>query len=62
MVKFQELNCNSLDEYLECFYDKLLPTNHNFTYFVNWEKVFSKLKKHLVPINILNIFNSCYSI
>lgn len=57
MVKFQELNCNSLDEYLECFYDKLLPTNHNFTYFVNWEKVFSKLKKQLVPINILNSLN-----
>ncbi|WP_409199014.1 type II restriction endonuclease [Methanobrevibacter acididurans] len=57
MVKFNELNYSSLNEYYGDFYKTLLPTNHTFNFFVNWDKVFTKVKKNVVEINILNSLN-----
>lgn len=54
MVKYEKLGYNNLDEYYEDFKATLIPTNHTFDYFVNWDKIFKKIEKNVVEINILN--------
>lgn len=57
MVLYNKFDCNNFNEYLDTFNKTLLSTNHNFTYFVNWDKVYTNVKKNVVEINILNSLN-----
>lgn len=54
MVKYNELGYDSLEEYLNDFFSTSLITNHTFDYFVDWDKVYSNVKDHLIEIQILN--------
>lgn len=54
MVKYQNLGFNSEDKYYEHFVNTLLPTNHDFNFFVDWDKVFGNIEENSVPIYILN--------
>lgn len=54
MVKYEKLGFNSQEEYLNCFYNTLLTTNHSFDYFVNWDKIYKKVEDHLIELSILN--------
>jgi type II restriction enzyme len=54
MVNYEDLGYASLNEYLNDFFKTSLTTNHTFDYFVNWEKVYSNVKEHIVEIQILN--------
>lgn len=47
MVLYDKLGYSTYDEYKNDFIDSLLVTNHNFNYFVNWEKIYEKLRKIL---------------
>ena len=57
MVLYDKLGYSTYDEYRDNFIDSLLVTNHNFNYFVNWEKIYEKLRKNLTEISILNGLN-----
>lgn len=57
MVLYDNLGYDSIDSYFKDFNDTLLITNHNFDYFVNWDKVYSNLKENLTEISILNSLN-----
>lgn len=57
MVLYKKLGYNSIEEYQKDFINELLVTNHNFDYFVNWEKVYSNVKTNLTEISILNSLN-----
>lgn len=54
MVNLTKLSYNNIEEYNQDFLDSLLKTNHTHDFFVDWNKVFKKLEKNLVEINILN--------
>ena len=54
MVKYEVLGYTSQEEYKEDFFNNLLPTNHSFNYFVNWNKVFKNVKQYSIEISILN--------
>ncbi|MBE6494588.1 MAG: type II restriction endonuclease [Methanobrevibacter olleyae] len=41
--------------------NSLLVTNHNFDFFVNWEKIYDNLKENLTEISILNSLNKVSS-
>jgi len=49
-----KLNCNTTDEVFDLLISNLKPSNRLWSYFVNWEKVFSNTKKIEVSLNILN--------
>lgn len=54
MVNYEVLGFDSQEDYFNKFFNTLLPTNHNFEYFVNWDKVFKNVKDHSIEISILN--------
>lgn len=54
MVNYEKLGYKTIDEYNLDFLETLLETNHTYDFFVDWEKIFSKLEKNVVEINILN--------
>jgi type II restriction enzyme len=54
MVNYSKLGYNTLDEYNIDFLDTLLKTNRSYDFFVDWDKVFSKLENNVVEISILN--------
>ncbi|KZX16835.1 type II restriction endonuclease [Methanobrevibacter filiformis] len=54
MVNFKKLGFEHMDEYNNEFVDTLLETNRTYNFFVDWEKVFSKLEDNIIEINILN--------
>ncbi|MEA2086927.1 MAG: type II restriction endonuclease [Candidatus Caldatribacteriota bacterium] len=49
-----KMNCNTTDEVFNSLISNLKPSNRLWSYFVNWEKVFSNTKKIEVSLNILN--------
>ncbi len=57
MVLYEKLGYNSFEEYEKDFMNNLLITNHNFDFFVNWEKIYDKLRDNLTEISILNGLN-----
>ena len=61
MVLYNKLGFNSLEEYEKEFEETLLLTNHNFDFFVDWDKIYDKLKENLVEISILNSLNKVSS-
>lgn len=48
------LNCHTLDDVFNLLISELKPSNRLWSYFVNWEKVFSNTKKIELSLNILN--------
>ena len=57
MVKFEILGFDSFNQYYEEFENTLLPSNHTYDFFVNWEKVYKNLEDSLIEIQILNSLN-----
>ncbi len=57
MVNYSEMGYSSLDEYSDDFIKTLLESNHTYEFYVNWEKVYTNIKNHLVEISILNSLN-----
>ncbi|KZX12805.1 type II restriction endonuclease [Methanobrevibacter curvatus] len=54
MVNYKKLGYGNIDEYNLDFLDTLLKTNRTYDFFVDWNKIFDKLEKNVVEINILN--------
>ena len=54
MVLYKQLGYSTIDEYQNDFMNNLLLTNHSFDFFVNWDKIYEKLRKNLTEISILN--------
>ncbi|MDO5859572.1 type II restriction endonuclease [Methanobrevibacter sp.] len=61
MVNYSKLGYSSLSEYSDDFLNTLLDSNHTYEFYVNWEKVYTNLKNHLVEIGILNSLNKVSS-
>ena len=57
MVLYEKLGYETIEEFEKDLMDKLLITNHNFDYFVNWDKVYSNVQENLTEISILNSLN-----
>lgn len=57
MVNYEKMGYSSLDEYLNDFLSSLLKSNHTYEYYVNWDKVYENIEKHLIEICILNSLN-----
>lgn len=57
MVNYKKLGFNTLEKYNKEFLDTLLKTNQTYDFFVDWEKVFNKLKESVIEIQILNSLN-----
>ncbi len=57
MSNYQKLGFNSQEEYNNYFIETLLPTNHNFSFFVDWNKVYRNVEIHLYEIGLLNSLN-----
>ena len=54
MIKYDALGYNSLNEYLEAFFESLLPTNKSFEYFVDWDRVlqnFNRFRSYLEDLD-----------
>jgi len=52
---YKELfNCNNGDEVFKYFIDNLKPSNTLWSYFVNWDKVYSNVRKLEIGLNLLN--------
>jgi len=60
-VLYKKLGFNSIEDYKNEFLNSLLVTNHNFDFFVNWEKIYDNLKENLTEISILNSLNKVSS-
>ncbi|WP_084790459.1 type II restriction endonuclease [Methanosphaera sp. WGK6] len=54
MVQYKQLGYNNFEEYYEDFQNNLLFNNHTYNYFVDWDKVFNKIKEYMIEISILN--------
>ena len=48
------LNCNTKDQIFDFLISNLKPSNIVWSYFVNWEKVFTNTKKIELALNNLN--------
>ena len=57
MVLYKNLGFNSIEDYENEFLNSLLVTNHNYDFFVDWDKIYDKLKENLTEISILNSLN-----
>lgn len=52
---YKELfNCNNEDEVFNYFIENLKPSNTLWNYFVNWDKVYSNVRKLEIGLNLLN--------
>ena len=61
MVLYKNLGFNSIEDYENEFLNSLLVTNHNYDFFVDWDKIYDKLKDNLTEISILNSLNKVSS-
>lgn len=61
MVDYSRLGYSSLEEYSDDFLNTLLDSNHTYEFYVDWDKVYNNLKKHVVEISILNSLNKISS-
>ena len=48
------LNCNTENQVFDFLISNLKPSNTIWSYFVNWEKVFSNTKQIEIALNNLN--------
>lgn len=48
------IGCKCEDEVFTCMIENLKPSNNLWSYFVNWEKVYSNVKKLEIGLNLLN--------
>ncbi len=53
-MNYKEFGYKSKEDYFKEFYNTLLETNRTPEFFVNWDKVYSNLEKHLDEISLLN--------
>ncbi len=52
---YQELmGCSCEDDVFKCIIDNLKPSNNLWSYFVNWDKIYSNVKDIEISLNILN--------
>jgi type II restriction enzyme len=54
MIRFKELGFRDFGDYLNHFFDTLLPSNKTYEYFVDWNKVKAVVNKYLDEISLLN--------
>ncbi|MCD6573906.1 MAG: hypothetical protein J7K95_07430 [Thermoplasmata archaeon] len=54
MVRFKELGFENFEEYINHFFDTLLPSNKTYEYFVDWKKVKGAVNKYLDELSLLN--------
>lgn len=54
MARFNELGYDSIEEYLQGFQKTLLRSTYAYDYFVDWHKVETKAKEHIVELALLN--------
>lgn len=52
-ITWSDLGYPSVDEYLSFFEQTLLPTNQTFSYFVDWDKVYSAVNEYKDEIHLL---------
>lgn len=57
MIKYEEFDFKDKNSYIKYYLDTLLPTNHKFTFFVDWSKVYRNIETHLYEISLLNSLN-----
>lgn len=48
------LGCSCDDDVFQCMLDNLKPSNNLWSYFVNWEKIYSNVKNIEINLNLLN--------
>ena len=48
------LGCSCEDDVFQCMLDNLKPSNNLWSYFVNWEKIYSNVKNIEINLNLLN--------
>lgn len=54
MVKYEMLNFESADDFLNYFFQTLLETNWTYDYFVDWKKVKDNVRRYVKEISLLN--------
>ena len=54
MVRFKDLGFENFEEYINHFFDTLLPSNKTYEYFVDWKKVKDAVNKYLDELSLLN--------
>ncbi len=54
MVKYKELGFKNFSDFIEYFFNTLLPSNKTYEYFVDWQKVKKAVNKYLEEISLLN--------
>jgi len=54
MVKFKDLGFENFEEYINHFFDTLLPSNKTYEYFVDWKKAKDAVNKYLDELSLLN--------
>lgn len=57
MVNYEKIGYSSLDEYSDAFLKGLLKSNHTYEFYVDWNKIYENIEKHLIEICILNSLN-----
>jgi len=54
MVRFKELGFETFKEYIEHFFETLLPSNKTYEYFVDWSKVIKVARRYNAELSLLN--------
>ena len=54
MIKYKELGFKSFDDFVNNFFNTLLPSNKTYEYFVDWQKVKNVVNKYLEELSLLN--------
>jgi type II restriction enzyme len=54
MVKYEMLNFESAEDFLNYFFETLLETNWTYDYFVDWKKVKDNVRRYVKEISLLN--------
>jgi len=53
-MRYKEFGFKSFGEYIEHFFNTLLPTNKTYEYFVDWAKVKASVQKYLNEVFLIN--------
>lgn len=53
-IYLKYLGLKDFNEIVDKFHETIIDTNRSHNFFVNWEKIESKVKKHKIEFNILN--------
>ena len=54
MVRYKELGFKSFNDFVNHFFNTLLPSNKTYEYFVDWKKVKNAVNKYLEELSLLN--------